>query len=130
MDCSVGVARTKMLAKLGSRAAKPQASAPVRSSGAGVFVIEPCGGDLDSFTHSPFVPFGESGRQRPDDSRLSGSPPSGTLPTIPVVDALQASRTANGRHLAALASRRGRQNGPSRTARSSRSATRRPLPRT
>ncbi len=38
LNCSVGVARTKMLAKLGSRAAKPRASAAGVIVGTGVFV--------------------------------------------------------------------------------------------
>ncbi|HZU74616.1 MAG TPA: DNA polymerase IV [Acidimicrobiales bacterium] len=41
LDCSVGVARIKLLAKLASRAAKPKASPTGRRPGPGVVVVEP-----------------------------------------------------------------------------------------
>ncbi len=41
LDCSVGVGRTKMIAKLASRAAKPTADRGGRRPGSGVFVVRP-----------------------------------------------------------------------------------------
>jgi len=41
LDCSVGVGRTKMVAKLASRAAKPRASRQGKVPGRGVFVVGP-----------------------------------------------------------------------------------------
>jgi len=41
LSCSVGVARCKLLAKLGSKAAKPVASKRTPQAGPGIFVVEP-----------------------------------------------------------------------------------------
>ena len=41
LDCAVGVGRSKMLAKLASRAAKPRASRAGLEPGPGVYVVEP-----------------------------------------------------------------------------------------
>ena len=41
LDCAVGIGRSKMVAKLASRAAKPRASRAGLDPGPGVFLVEP-----------------------------------------------------------------------------------------
>jgi len=102
MDCSVGVARTKLLAKLGSRAAKPKASASGTVVGSGVYVIEP---EEERDFLRPLAVRALWGVGPATAQRLErvGVSTVGDLADIPVPTLCRLLGTANGTHLAALA---------------------------
>jgi DNA polymerase-4 len=102
LHCAVGVARTKLLAKLASRAAKPTASAAGIRPGPGVVVIEP-EREL-AFLH-PLPVRALWGVGPATGNRLAelGVTTVGELAAIPVETLCRAVGTVNGRHLAALA---------------------------
>ena len=102
MDCSVGVARTKLLAKLGSRQAKPRASLSGAVVGSGVWVIEPSG--EIAFLHPLAIRalwgVGPATARRLESLGVSTV---GALAEVPESTLCRLLGTANGRHLAALA---------------------------
>ena len=102
LHCAVGVARNKLLAKLGSRAAKPKASRSGTRPGPGVVVIEPAG-EL-AFLH-PLPVRALWGIGPATGSRLAdlGVVTVGDLAAIPVQTLCRVVGAAHGRHLAALA---------------------------
>jgi DNA polymerase-4 len=102
LNCSVGVARTKMLAKLGSRAAKPKASVTGPVVGPGVFVIKPS--EERDFLH-PMPVRALWGVGPATAARLEriGVETIGVLAEIPTEALCRALGQAAGRHLAALA---------------------------
>jgi DNA polymerase-4 len=102
LHCAVGVARTKLLAKLASRAAKPTASRSGTRPGPGVVVIEP-EKEL-AFLH-PLPVRALWGVGPATGNRLAdlGVVTVGDLAAIPVETLCRAVGTANGRNLADLA---------------------------
>jgi DNA polymerase IV len=102
MDCSVGVARTKLLAKLGSRAAKPKASAGGALAGEGVFVITP-EEELDFLRPLAVRALWGVGPATAQRLERVGVSTVGELADVPVSTLCRLLGTANGRHLAALA---------------------------
>ena len=101
MDCSVGVARTKMLAKLGSRAAKPKASLGGKIPGDGVFLIRPS--EELAFLHPlPIRALWGVGPATADRLHRFGVDTVGALAAVPPVALCRILGDANGRHLAAL----------------------------
>jgi DNA polymerase IV len=102
MDCSVGVARTKMLAKLGSRAAKPKASLTGKIPGDGVFVVRPT--QEIAFLHPlPIRALWGVGPATADRLKRVGVDTVGDLAAVPLKTLCRILGDANGRHLAALA---------------------------
>ncbi len=102
LAASVGVATTKLVAKLGSKAAKPQASLPVTQPGLGVKVIE-AGSEL-AFLHP--LPVGALGGVGPATRRRLerlGVATVGDLAEVPVESLVSALGSSLGRHLHALA---------------------------
>jgi DNA polymerase IV len=102
LNCSVGVARTKMLAKLGSRAAKPRASAAGPIEGTGVFVIKPSD-EHDFLRPMPVRALWGVGPATAARLERIGVETIGVLSEIPVEALCRALGQAAGRHLAALA---------------------------
>ena len=98
LECSVGVATIKLLAKLASKAAKPKATLNGREPGAGVVVIEP-GGEL-AFLHPLRV---ESlwgvGPATATRLRRFGVTTIGDLAAVPLESLVSALGPALGRHL-------------------------------
>jgi DNA polymerase-4 len=102
MDCSVGVARTKMLAKLGSRAAKPRAAAGGPVEGTGVFVIAPSE-ELDFLHPLPIRALWGIGPATAARLERVGVATVGDLAGVPLPTLCRLLGSAHGRHLAALA---------------------------
>lgn len=102
MDCSVGVARTKLLAKLGSRAAKPQATRSGALTGTGVYVITP-DEELDFLRPLAVRALWGVGPATAQRLERVGVSTVGDLADIPVSTLCRLLGTVNGRHLAALA---------------------------
>jgi DNA polymerase-4 len=102
MDCSVGVARTKLLAKLGSRAAKPTASRTGALTGSGVHVITP-EEELDFLRPLPVRALWGVGPATAERLERVGVSTVGDLADIPVGTLSRLLGSVNGRHLAALA---------------------------
>ncbi|MGH9030234.1 MAG: DNA polymerase IV [Acidimicrobiales bacterium] len=102
LDCCVGVARTKLLAKLASRAAKPVATMAKVQPGPGVLVVRP--EEEISFLH-PLPIRALWGVGPATGKRLAGLGvvTVGDLAKIPDETLQRAVGAANGRHLAALA---------------------------
>jgi DNA polymerase IV len=102
LDCSVGVARTKLLAKLASRAAKPIARLGGPEPGRAVVVVAP-DHEID-FLHPMEVRelWGVGPATTRKLSEL-GVVTVGDLASMPVETLCRALGTAHGRHLAALA---------------------------
>ena len=102
LDCSVGAGRSKMIAKLASRAAKPLAGPDGTRAGKGVVVIEP--DDELTFLHPKAVEqlwgVGPATAKRLSDL---GVRTVGDLATLPEAVLVRALGRAHGRHLAALA---------------------------
>ena len=102
MDCSVGVARTKLLAKLGSREAKPRASLTGVLAGSGVFVIEPS--EEIAFLHPlPIRALWGVGPATAKRLESLGVSSIGALTEVPESTLCRLLGSSNGRHLAALA---------------------------
>jgi DNA polymerase-4 len=101
LHCAVGVARTKLIAKLASRAAKPTASASGIRPGPGVVVITP--DEEIGFLH-PLPVRALWGVGPATGNRLAGLGvvTVGDLAAIPVDTLCRVVGDANGRHLAAL----------------------------
>ncbi len=102
LNCAVGVARTKLLAKLASRAAKPTAALSGTRPGPGVVVVPP-GTEL-AFLH-PLPVRALWGVGPATGKRLTdlGVVTVGDLAGIPVDTLCRVVGAAHGRHLAALA---------------------------
>jgi DNA polymerase-4 len=102
LDCSVGVAPSKMLAKLASEAAKPRASPAGPVPGPGVFVVEP-GREL-AFLH-PLPARALWGVGPATFARLErfGVRTVGDIAALPEAALVSALGRAQGRHLSALA---------------------------
>ncbi len=101
MHCAVGVARTKLLAKLASRAAKPTPAPDGPRPGPGVVVVLPA--DELSFLHPlPVRALWGVGPATARRLEALGVSSIGDLARIPVDSLCRALGTANGSHLAAL----------------------------
>lgn len=102
LNCAVGVARTKLMAKLASRAAKPTAAMSGPQPGAGVVVVTP--EEEIGFLH-PLPVRALWGVGPATGKRLAelGVVTVGDLAGIPVDTLCRVVGAANGRHLAALA---------------------------
>jgi len=102
LACSVGVARTKLMAKLASKAAKPKADEHGITPGAGVFVVDP--DDELSFLH-PMAVRALWGIGPVTERRLHalGITTVGELASVPSSALERYLGTATGGHLAALA---------------------------
>ncbi|HEY6472832.1 MAG TPA: DNA polymerase IV [Acidimicrobiales bacterium] len=102
LKCAVGVGRSKMLAKLASRAAKPRASRAGLQPGPGVYVVEP-GRELE-FLHAHDVEalwgVGPATAQRLHEL---GVRTVGDLAALPVDALVRRLGKSSGAHLAALA---------------------------
>jgi DNA polymerase IV len=102
LDCSVGAGRSKMIAKLASRAAKPHAGPDGKLPGAGVVVVEP--EDELAFLQPKAVEqlwgVGPATRKRLADL---GVRTVGDLAALPGAVLVRALGKAHGLHLAALA---------------------------
>jgi DNA polymerase-4 len=102
LDCAVGIGRSKMIAKLASRAAKPRASRAGLEPGPGVFLVEPA--DELEFVHGHVVEalwgVGPATAQRLHDL---GVRTVGDLAALPVDTVVRRLGKASGSHLAALA---------------------------
>jgi DNA polymerase-4 len=102
LDCAVGIGRSKMIAKLASRAAKPRASRAGLEPGPGVFLVEPA--DELEFLHGHVVEalwgVGPATAQRLHDL---GVRTVGDLAALPVDTVVRRLGKASGGHLAALA---------------------------
>jgi len=102
LDCAVGIGRSKMIAKLASRAAKPRASRAGLEPGPGVFLVEPA--DELEFLHGHVVEalwgVGPATAQRLHDL---GVRTVGDLAALPVDTVVRRLGKASGSHLAALA---------------------------
>src|SRR3984957_8083955 len=102
LECAVGIGRSKMIAKLASRAAKPRASRAGLEPGPGVFLVEPA--DELEFLHGHAVQalwgVGPATAQRLHDL---GVRTVGDLAELPLDTVVRRLGKASGAHLAALA---------------------------
>jgi DNA polymerase IV len=102
LECAVGIGRSKMIAKLASRAAKPRASRAGLEPGSGVFLVEPA--DELAFLHGHDVEalwgVGPATAKRLHDL---GVRTVGDLATLPLETVVRRLGKASGAHLAALA---------------------------
>ena len=98
LSCSVGVAPSKLLAKLASRAAKPTASPAGIDPGPGVVVVRP--GEELAFLHPlPVTELWGVGPATAERLRTRGVRTVGDLSDVPVDALVSWLGTANGRHL-------------------------------
>jgi DNA polymerase IV len=101
LECAVGIGRSKMIAKLASRAAKPRASRAGLEPGPGVFVVEPA--DELEFLHGHAVEalwgVGPATATRLHDL---GVRTVGDLAALPLDTVVRRLGKASGLHLAAL----------------------------
>jgi DNA polymerase-4 len=102
LECAVGIGRSKMIAKLASRAAKPRASRAGLEPGPGVYLVEPA--DELAFLHAHDVEalwgVGPATAKRLHDL---GVRTVGDLAALPVDSVVRRLGKASGAHLAALA---------------------------
>jgi DNA polymerase-4 len=102
LACAVGIGRSKMLAKLASRAAKPRASRTGLAPGPGVYLVEPA--DELAFLHGHVVEalwgVGPATAKRLHDL---GVRTVGDLAALPLDTMVRRLGKASGAHLAALA---------------------------
>ena len=102
LSCSVGVAPSKLLAKLASRAAKPTASSAGIDPGPGVVVVRP--GEELAFLHPlPVTELWGVGPATAERLRSRGVRTVGDLAAVSVEALVSWLGTANGRHLHELA---------------------------
>jgi DNA polymerase-4 len=101
LDCAVGVAATKFVAKLASKAAKPRASRDSIQPGAGVLVIEP-GHELEFLHPLPVSALWGVGEATEARLRRFGVETVGDLAAMPV-ETLERTLGKTGRHLHELA---------------------------
>jgi DNA polymerase-4 len=101
LECAVGIGRSKMIAKLASRAAKPRASRRGLEAGPGVFLVEPA--DELAFLHGHVVEalwgVGPATAKRLHDL---GVRTVGDLAALPIDTVVRRLGRASGAHLAAL----------------------------
>ncbi len=101
LECAVGIGRSKMIAKLASRAAKPRASRAGLEPGPGVFLVEPA--DELEFLHGHAVEalwgVGPATAKRLHDL---GVRTVGDLAALPLDTVVRRLGKASGSHLAAL----------------------------
>ena len=101
LECAVGIGRSKMIAKLASRAAKPRASRAGLEPGPGVFLVEPA--DELEFLHGHAVEalwgVGPATAKRLHDL---GVRTVGDLAALPLDTVVRRLGKASGAHLAAL----------------------------
>lgn len=102
LSASVGVASTKMLAKLASEAAKPKASRAGPIEGPGVFVVEP-GRELDFLHPLPIRALWGVGPATADRLTRFGVVTIGDLARVPLDALVAALGSSLGRHLHELA---------------------------
>ncbi len=105
LECSVGAATTKFLAKLGSEAAKPRATRSGPEPGLGVLVIEP-GTELAFLHPLPVKALWGVGRVTLEKLQRIGVETVADLATLPVESVVAAVGKAQGRHLHELANGR------------------------
>ncbi len=102
LECAVGIGRSKMIAKLASRAAKPRASRAGLEPGPGVYLVEPA--DELAFLHGHAVEalwgVGPATAKRLHDL---GVRTVGDLAALPIDTLVRRLGKASGAHLAALA---------------------------
>jgi DNA polymerase-4 len=101
LDCAVGVAATKFVAKLASKAAKPRAKRDLIQPGAGVVVIEP-GRELEFLHPLPVGALWGVGEATESRLRRFGVETVGDLAAVPV-ETLERTLGKTGRHLHELA---------------------------
>jgi DNA polymerase-4 len=102
LECSVGVGRSKLIAKLASRAAKPLAERTGRRAGAGVQVVLPA--EELAFLHPlPIESLWGVGPATAQRLRSLGVRTVGELSALPVETLVRRFGRAQGLHLAALA---------------------------
>jgi DNA polymerase-4 len=101
LECAVGIGRSKMIAKLASRAAKPRATRSGLVPGTGVYLVEPA--DELAFLHGHDVEalwgVGPATAQRLHDLGVRSV---GDLAVLPLDTVVRRLGKANGTHLAAL----------------------------
>jgi DNA polymerase-4 len=102
LDCSVGVARSKLLAKLASEAAKPRATAAGRQPGPGVVVIDPSG-ELEFLHGLPIRALWGVGPATAARLATLGAETVGDLATMPEETLCRLLGAAHGHHVAQLA---------------------------
>ncbi|HVF74389.1 MAG TPA: DNA polymerase IV [Acidimicrobiales bacterium] len=102
LDCAVGVATTKLIAKLASKAAKPKATMQGKVPGPGVLVVRP-GTELDFLHPLPVTALWGVGPATEERLRRLGVRTVGDLAAVPRQTLVSSIGTAHGNHLHELA---------------------------